>query len=108
MYKGYTFSTGNSTIATLHAGSTFVKNADGSLTVTFAAAPPKPVFNEGDRVYVNNKDRYATIVRMTDVQGLSNGLPPKTLSGEAQQFYIGDANPTVVRIARESDLKKLS
>lgn len=99
---GYRFKTSNASVATLKAGTTLKVVAQGQLEVT---SVPKPVYNEGDRVYVISKGRYARIVRMTDVQGLSKGMPPAAANGEAQQFYIGDAEPTVVRVARESDLR---
>lgn len=101
-FVGQRFTTGNSTVRGLAAGTTLTVVSEGQLEVT---SVPKPVFNVGDRVYVVSKGRYARIVRMTDVQGLSTGMPPKASNGETQQFYIGDAEPTVVRVARESDLR---
>lgn len=97
LYVGQRVSTGNSYVASAPVGTTFVKASDGTLQVT---GIPKPVFNPGDRVYVRSKGRYARIVRMTDVKGLSNGLPPA-----GNQFYVGDEDPTVVRIAAEGDLQ---
>ena len=103
-YVGQTFKTSNSTVATLAKGTTLRVAGNGFVEITGIPVPPKPVYKEGDKVYVVSKGRTARIVRMTDVQGLSDGMPPLASNGEKQQFYVGDAEPTVVRVARESDL----
>lgn len=101
-YVGQTFSTGNSVVRDLLAGSLVRVTGPGTLQVEFVAAPPKPVFKTGDRVYVMNRSRYGRIVRMTSVDGLSEQLPEP-----GEQLYVSDAEPHIVRVAKESNLKKV-
>jgi hypothetical protein len=61
LYVGQVISTGNAAIATAAAGTQLVVTKPGELKVTFVPAPPKPVFNPGDKVYVKSKGRYARI-----------------------------------------------
>jgi hypothetical protein len=98
-YVGKRFTTSNSVLSSLRAGSTVKVLGNGEVEVTFVA--PEPItFKAGDRVRVVSKGRVGRIVRMTSVDGLSEQLPEP-----GEQLYVADGT-FVVRIAKESDLQK--
>ncbi len=101
-YVGKQFSTGNSTVRNLPVGTTLRVSGTSMLEVTSIPAPPKPVFNAGDRVRIVSKGRVGNIFRATTngSAGVS-GQPPK-----GYQFYVSQDAPYVVREAAESDLVK--
>lgn len=82
------FSTGNSTINSLHPGSTLKVVSKGLVEVTFAASAPKKPVVEGARF--TSKYGPATIIRMTSTQGMDNQVPP-----EGFEFYIADGTAVV-------------
>lgn len=97
---GQTFTTRNSTVAQLQAGTVLEVVGKGQVRIV---SVPKPVFNAGDRVRIVSKGRIGRIFRATTngSAGVS-GQPPK-----GYQFYVSDDAPYVVREAAESDLQKL-
>lgn len=94
------FSTGNSTVRTLHPGSTLRVVSPGVLEVTFTAAAPKKPVVEGTR-FVSKYGTIGTILRMTDTKGMSTQVPPA-----GYEFYIADGS-TVVRLVKTSDVNPL-
>ena len=98
MAIGDRFYTSNSYVSGLAVGTTLTVEGNGYLRV---ASVPKPVFKPGDRVRIVSKGRVGVIVRMTTRDGLSEQLPEP-----GEQLYVADGT-SVVRVAQESDLRKL-
>jgi hypothetical protein len=93
---GKTFSTGNSTVATLPVGTILEVSGKGQLTVVEAPAP-----EPGDRIL--SKYGPATVVRITNRDGLD-----ETFANAAGDVvvYIADGT-TVVRVADPSNVEAI-